>query len=409
MMRAISNSLCFLVLLLSVHSAQANVVTRYTDGEATANNQSEAIVLALADAAGRAFGFTIQAQISASTEEISITNSTQQIDNYLQSLNRNIVKTIDVPNNSPITGYTVNDISAERDNRWRAQVTIEYVWFEPLGAEDERRTLVVLSSSDNLSRKVQEAVEKGLVAERRFNVLERQLKNLFESEKQFIQSDNAANSEIARLSRAVGSDYMVSIQLSGGSIKEREAKYIEASKESYYVSSVEFDYQIKVIEFASREIKLVLQDRHRSTAREVNGEGGVSNLLNHFGTEIAQQITSVIFPMRVSMQQGALIVNRGIGVLTQYQQLNIYQLGETLIDPDNNESLDSFEQSIGIAQVVSIKPKYAVIEMVNDEDLSADQNYVARVVSKQQRDASLRKMDAQKRESAKKKKSIFLN
>ena len=392
-MRAISNSLCFLVLLLSVHSAQANVVTRYTDGEATANNQSEAIVLALADAAGRAFGFTIQAQISASTEEISITNSTQQIDNYLQSLNRNIV----------------NDISAERDNRWRAQVTIEYVWFEPLGAEDERRTLVVLSSSDNLSRKVQEAVEKGLVAERRFNVLERELKNLFESEKQFIQSDNAANSEIARLSRAVGSDYMVSIQLSGGSIKEREAKYIEASKESYYVSSVEFDYQIKVIEFASREIKLVLQDRHRSTAREVNGEGGVSNLLNHFGTEIAQQITSVIFPMRVSMQQGALIVNRGIGVLTQYQQLNIYQLGETLIDPDNNESLDSFEQSIGIAQVVSIKPKYAVIEMVNDEDLSADQNYVARVVSKQQRDASLRKMDAQKRESAKKKKSIFLN
>lgn len=408
-MRAISNSLCFLVLLLSVHSAQANVVTRYTDGEATANNQSEAIVLALADAAGRAFGFTIQAQISASTEEISITNSTQQIDNYLQSLNRNIVKTIDVPNNSPITGYTVNDISAERDNRWRAQVTIEYVWFEPLGAEDERRTLVVLSSSDNLSRKVQEAVEKGLVAERRFNVLERQLKNLFESEKQFIQSDNAANSEIARLSRAVGSDYMVSIQLSGGSIKEREAKYIEASKESYYVSSVEFDYQIKVIEFASREIKLVLQDRYRSTAREVNGEGGVSNLLNHFGTEIAQQITSVIYPMRVSMQQGALIVNRGIGVLTQYQQLNIYQLGETLIDPDNNESLDSFEQSIGIAQVVSIKPKYAVIEMVNDEDLSADQNYVARVVSKQQRDASLRKMDAQKRESAKKKKSIFLN
>lgn len=408
-MRAISNSLCFLVLLLSVHSAQANVVTRYTDGEATANNQSEAIVLALADAAGRAFGFTIQAQISASTEEISITNSTQQIDNYLQSLNRNIVKTIDVPNNSPITGYTVNDISAERDNRWRAQVTIEYVWFEPLGAEDERRTLVVLSSSDNLSRKVQEAVEKGLVAERRFNVLERQLKNLFESEKQFIQSDNAANSEIARLSRAVGSDYMVSIQLSGGSIKEREAKYIEASKESYYVSSVEFDYQIKVIEFASREIKLVLQDRYRSTAREVNGEGGVSNLLNHFGTKIAQQITSVIYPMRVSMQQGALIVNRGIGVLTQYQQLNIYQLGETLIDPDNNESLDSFEQSIGIAQVVSIKPKYAVIEMVNDEDLSADQNYVARVVSKQQRDASLRKMDAQKRESAKKKKSIFLN
>lgn len=408
-MRAISNAIFFLVLMVTISSAGANVVTRYTDGEATAKSQSEAILLALADATGRAFGFNIETQLTASVEEISISDSTEQRDQYLQSLNRNIVKTIKVPNNSPITGYTVNQVSAERDDRWRAQVTIEYVWFEPPGADDERRTLIVLSSSDNLSRKIQQAVEKGLVAERRFNVLERQLENLFESEKQFIQSDNAANGEISRLSRAVGSDYIVSIQVSDGTLKESEKQYIEASKESYYLSLVEFDYQIKVIEFASREIKLVLQDRFIKTGRVVNSDGSVTNLLNNFGTEIAQQITSVIYPMRVSMQQGALVVNRGIGVLTQNQQLRIYRLGEALIDLDNNESLDSFEQSIGVAQVVSIKPKYAVIEMINGESLSADQNYIARFISKHQRDASLQKADAEKRESAKKKKSIFLN
>lgn len=408
-MREISKFVIALSLLIGL-PAQADVVTRYTDGAATAKTETDAKVLAVVDAAGRAFGIDLQVQITSSNTEMSVTEGGETVDSYLQSMNRDISQAIEVPTNTPITGYSVNDLSQLPDGKWRAEVTIEYAWFEPLGAADDRRTMVVMAPQSALGMKVHQAVEKGLVSERRFNILERDMRALFAAEKRFIQSDDVAPAELARLGRGSGADYLVSINIDNGYVSEHEQRYIEASQETYYVSAVDFDYHIKVVEFASREVKLVLSDRFARQARLGSGEDAVVSLLNQFGNAIAQRISSAIYPMRMSVQaNGAAVVNRGIGVLQHGQSVNVYRMGEQLVDPDTGESLDALETFVGVGRIVSVKPKYALLEMPAGEPLMQAQDYIVRFLSQSDYAAAQDALDAEKREAVKRKKEAFLN
>ncbi len=408
-MRAISKLILTLLVLIGL-PAQADVVTRYTDGVASARTEADAKVLAIVDAAGRAFGVALQVELTSRLEEVEVSQGGKSVDTYLQSMNRDISQAIEVPTNTPITGYSLNNMSQQADGQWRAEVTIEYAWFEPLGAADDRRTMVVMAPQSELGVKAQQAVQKGLVSERRFNILERDLSGLFRAEKRFIESDNVAAGEIARLGRGAGADYLVSVHVENGYVTEHEQRYIEASQETYYVSAVDFDYHIKVVEFASREVKLVLSDRYSRQARLTSSNDGVVSLMNQFGSHVAQQITSAIYPMRMSVQaNGVAVINRGIGVLSSGQYVNVFQQGAELFDPDSGESLDTLETLVGLGQVVAVKPKYALLEMADGTPLLKTEDYIVRLLTKHDYQAIRDAVDSEKREAVKRKKDAFLH
>lgn len=408
-MRVIFKLLLAIPLIFGLNT-KAEIVTRYTDGAATARTEAEAKLLAVIDAAGRAFGVNVNAQIQSSNAEIVINETGEQLELYLQSINRNISQALQVPTNTPITGYSVNDISQQPDGQWRAEVTIEYAWYKPTGAENDRRSMIVMATDNEIGKQVSKAVQQGLVNERRFNILERDLSALFNAEKSFIQSVDADHAQIARLGRGSGADYIVSVSVGNAYTSQYEPRTIEVSKEVYYVSTVDFDYHIKVVEFASRNVKLVLSGSHNREVRSNTEDGKVLSLLNQFGIHIAQQITSAIYPMRLEIQQGGTaFVNRGIGVLATGQNLNVYQIGKQLIDPDSGESLDALEIYVGMAEVLEVKPKYALVEMLDGAHLVENKSYIVRFLRNDDLNSESAKMEKLRRDTANRKKEIFLN
>lgn len=83
---------------------------------------------------------------------------------------------------------------------------------------------------------------------------------------------------------------------------------------------------------------------------------------------IANRVADVIFPAKVlSKRDKQIMINRGDGTgIAKGQVWCIFALGEELKDPDTKESLGREEVLIGKARVVSVQPKTATAELLED-------------------------------------------
>lgn len=94
---------------------------------------------------------------------------------------------------------------------------------------------------------------------------------------------------------------------------------------------------------------------------------------------IANRVADVIFPAKVLVRRDKQItINRGDGTGIAVDQIwNVYAVGEELIDPDTKESLGKEEVLVGKARIVSVQPKTATAELV--EDTGVDKGAVLRL------------------------------
>ena len=94
---------------------------------------------------------------------------------------------------------------------------------------------------------------------------------------------------------------------------------------------------------------------------------------------IANRVADVIFPAKVLIRRDKQItINRGDGTGIAVDQIwNVYAVGEELIDPDTKESLGKEEVLVGKAKVVSVQPKTAPAELV--EDTGVDKGAILRL------------------------------
>ena len=64
-------------------------------------------------------------------------------------------------------------------------------------------------------------------------------------------------------------------------------------------------------------------------------------------------------------------------------------MGQWLLDPDTGERLDRLETSVGIARIVTVKPKYSIAELISDVvDLSRGMVLRRRQVTKEEPSAA---------------------
>ena len=94
---------------------------------------------------------------------------------------------------------------------------------------------------------------------------------------------------------------------------------------------------------------------------------------------IANRVADVIFPAKVLVRRDKQItINRGDGTGIAVDQIwNVYAVGEELIDPDTKESLGKEEVLVGKAKIVSVQPKTATAEVL--EDTGIDKGAVLRL------------------------------
>jgi hypothetical protein len=120
-----------------------------------------------------------------------------------------------------------------------------------------------------------------------------------------------------------------------------------------------------------------MKDGFATKRKVVNSKGGspdttqYARMAKNVATELADLFVDAVFPMKVVSRnrRGNITINRGSdGGLKLGQVLDVFYVGDELIDPDTGKSLGSEEEYVGRVEVIRINPKFTVTKIVKEED-----------------------------------------
>ena len=364
-----------LLLCLCSGAAVAQVQESETTAEGRGATRAQAILDGLANATAQAFGFTLQSSTRQNVLSAEVMVDDAQSSALLESFNKTIAKQVSTDKTRPITGYQVNSAEETARGRWVANITIRYGSYAKLGADSNRRTLIIASIAKQYPEAALEAVEQAVVASRRFDVLTRSHQAVFEREKLFITGPDASRTEVARMAGASGADYVLIVDMQDFIVQNNIREVIKMSDEVIVTSKLSGTLRLRIMEFTSRKIKWVGTQAFAETLKgrtDITTDVLAKNLSNAARTLIAGMVET-IFPIRVVRRDGnMLVLNRGEGSIAQGQQLSVFVLGDDLRDPQSGESLGRMENHVATGSVIEVKPKYSVLRLTSS--LAAPEN-----------------------------------
>jgi curli biogenesis system outer membrane secretion channel CsgG len=386
-----------LAWILTSVPAFAEVVTLSKEAVGTGGSRGEAVLTALERAVGKAFGFNLSGELQRFTSEHSSYSNDGGNELLIAAVSREVSQKVKTPDNRPVVGYEVLSAS-ETSIGWEARVQLFYKSYKKLGAPDTRRTVVVVAE-DAKSAPLADQLESSLIASRRFNVLNRDSRAAFEAEKAFIRSSDASSGEVARFGQGEGADYLVLLRSSGHYDRQAPVRVIKATGEKLYHAEAGYSYDLEVVEFSSREIKWRKQGSvHVESEEPGSAAGRLGSRSKKIAETLANDLAGAIYPARIAQINGKqAVLNRGSGAVQLGQQVNIYLLGEGLIDPQSGESLGAMETWTASGRVIDIKPKFSIISVTEGEVVNGNE-YIVRWpdLSQQVFESTAREADASK-------------
>ena len=114
-----------------------------------------------------------------------------------------------------------------------------------------------------------------------------------------------------------------------------------------------------------------------------DSQQAVGDLMRATATDVANLITTGIFPMKVVVVQkdGTVILNYGDGALEKGMVLEVYEVGEGFKDPDTGEVLGAEETLVATIEVTQTTTKFSKAVAVGDSDpLNIPKGAIARIV-----------------------------
>ena len=219
----------------------------------------------------------------------------------------------------------------------------------------------------NLQDEFRGGVEALLTQGRRFGVLDRNRPDVYEAEKQLLQSNDAGPGERARLGKVLGADYLL-YGVIDRVVVEDQSKTIEITGERKNRLVGLAEIRFTVLATATRQVKWsssIAMDR--VFPARLHPEAAAAEVLQGVAAAMVDELTENIYPPRVTavVAPGQFVVNRGGKTVARGDLFEVFALGEQLIDPDTREPLDRIEMSVGIAQIVDVKPKYSVAKLIS--------------------------------------------
>ena len=297
-------------------------------------------------------------------------------------------------------GYDVLEIAGNEPDV-RVSVRVKYAVYRVPGPSMQRRRLAVLDfpmeevhlygvgggrqlqvdgravrvGTDidfKLVRKLQHGfrakAEELLTQGRRFGVLDRKRPEVYEAEKQILASGDVGVGERARLGKVMGADYLVYGTIDRVAI-ESETRVIRATGERIHRSHGATKVRFTVLAAATRQVKwssAITLDRRLPPG--LRPEAAAEALLEEVAVRMVDELTENIYPPRVTqvLAPGQFVVNRGGNTVEAGSVFEVFAVGDWLLDPDTGERLDQLETSVGIARIVTVKPKYSIAELVSE-------------------------------------------
>ena len=377
-----------------VHPALAQLRTVEHQVNGWGINEPEAVLHALQEATFQICGVRIDSQMEVNSVFVEDDNNTTMI----ETMNREI-KVRGADPNCGFEGYDIVSMAVD-GGQVVAEVRVRYTVYQVPGPPMERRRLAVLDFpmqevhlygaggrrevrvdgqlqrtgvdvDFKLVRTLQHGfrakVEELLTQGRRFGILDRKRPEVYEAEKQIIVSGYVNVAERARLGKVMGADYLVYGSIDRVAI-ENESRVIRATGERIERAYGDTKVRFTVLAVATRQVKwssAITLDRRLppGLAPEVAAQA----LLDEVASRLVDELTENIYPPRVTevIGPGQFVVNRGGNTVEAGSIFEIFALGDWLLDPDTGERLDRLETSVGIARVVSVKPKYSVAELIS--------------------------------------------
>ena len=382
------------LLCLATASAQSERVEREIAGRGA--DDMAAILNALQEATFQICGVRIQSSLDVDSTQIEDDDGVRMID----WINRNIRTTTAKPE-CEIEGYDVLELTGDGASA-RATLRVHYTVYKVPGPPMDRRRIAVLDfpmeevhlygvgggreqridgrvvrvginvdfkSVRFLQDEFRGRVEELLTQGRRFGVLDRNRPDVYEAEKQLLQSSDAGPGERARLGRVLGADYLL-YGVIDRVVVEDQSRTIEITGErkNRLVSAAEVRFS--VLATATRQVKwsssIALDE---VIPAGVHPEVAASAVLVSAAAKMVDELTENIYPPRVTavLAPAQFVVNRGGNTVIQGDLFEVFATGEQLIDPDTGEPLGQIELSVGIAQIVDVKPKYSVAQLITGD------------------------------------------
>ena len=374
-------------------SAQLRTVEREVNGWGI--SEPEAVLHALQEATFQICGVRIDSQMEVSSVFVEDDNNTTMI----ETMNRAIRVRGQDPN-CGFEGYDVLSIGVD-GSQVRAAVRVRYTVYRVPGPDMKRRRLAVLDFpmeevhlygagggremrvdgqvqrvgvdvDFKLVRTLQHGfrakVEELLTQGRRFGILDRKRPEVYEAEKQLLLSADVDVSERARLGKVMGADYLVYGTIDRVAI-ENQAHVIRVTGERIERSYGDTKVRFTVLAAATRQVKWsssIALDREMPPG--IRPEVAAASLLDEVAARMVDELTENIYPPRVTEVLGPaqFVVNRGGNTVEAGSVFEVFAVGDWLTDPDTGERLDRLETSVGIARIVTVKPKYSVAELISE-------------------------------------------
>ena len=380
------------VLALSTANAQTTIEEREIRGRGV--SEVEAVLNALQEATLQVCGVQVRADLTMNSALIEDDDV-----RMINQINRSIRAT-STQRPCEFHGYDVLHVAGEEPDVL-VSVLVKYAVYRVPGPNMKRRRLAVLDfpmdevhlygaggrrqlqvdgrvvrvGTDvdfKLVRKLQHGfrskVEELLTQGRRFGVLDRKRPEVYEAEKQILASGDVDAGERARLGRVMGADYLVYGTIDRVAI-ENETRVIRATGERRERSHGATKVRFTVLAAATRQVKwssAITLDRrlHPGLLPEAAAEA----LLEEVAVRMVDELTENIYPPRVTevIGPGQFVVNRGGNTVEAGGVFEVFAVGDWLLDPDTGERLDQLETSVGIARIVTVKPKYSIAELISE-------------------------------------------
>jgi len=307
--------------------------------------------------------------------------------------------TVSIKTQGLVSRYEVHSMKKQGEQSYQAELSVYILKYEKPGLPAEaRRKLAVLPFHLGVQRfhllgdsvpahSVEEEFRNKLIDQftqsRRVNVLDREFKDEFSTEKAIWMSGDANVNERAKLGNVLGVDYLVVGNLRKLSSRKKST-VLELTGEtlSHYSGSAQLDY--KIILAASRQVKW------SDTIRVKFNDKQIRNMLAKFGSSqagITQYLASTlsqtalanIYPIRVVAIKGKMVVlNQGGKTLKKGERLDVFLLGDEMFDPYTKESLGQIEDKVAEVKIVRVNAKTTYAKVVNGDADLIEKGFIAR-------------------------------
>lgn len=374
------------VFAFSVCSLHAENVATEVKAVGEGATYKDALYDALTNALAQTKGIQIN---SAQTRNSAYQEMVTQIDDQYSSDSKMITSTqgsIESKTGGFIQNYEILERSKNEDGLCEIVLLVKTSEYKTPGiSPDNRRKIAVIPfrhqaesfqigkdsvSADALCLEYTQGLVNEFTQTRKFSVVDREYTDEYQSESDYLKSDDVSPGEQAKIGQVLGVDYLVVGMVRDASVREDFFR-IQLTGESGYRHSASMTVDYRIMVMATRQVKwsasvttslgdgFFRDQAAASSARRMTDKEMGDLLLAASAKELVNSAMDNIYPIRVAAVQsnGDIVLNQGGMSLEEGDRLELYSRGQGIVDPVTGESLGADEVFLGTIVITRVIPK----------------------------------------------------